>query len=104
MDEGFAGRMVRSGNNDGCSPVTGFANLGEDRHLAQERYFLPARLFLSATMTKNFDPLAIGRREITHVLHDAKDGNVYLVEHGDAFAHDAQRRFLRGGDDHTAIE
>ena len=31
-------------------------------------------------------------------------GHVDLLEHGDAFAHHAQRGFLRRGDDHAAVQ
>ena len=55
-------------------------------------------------MAKNLHALAGRRDVVTHVLHDAEDGHVHLLEHRNAFPHDAQRRLLRRGDDDAAIE
>ena len=62
------------------------------------------RFGLTATVPKNLDPFPIRGGEITHVLHNAKNGHVDFLEHRDALAHDAERRFLGRGDNHSSVQ
>src|SRR5208283_6182185 len=81
-----------------------FADFSENWHFTQERNVLPRGLGLTAAVTENFHALAVGRGEITHVFDKAENRHVDLLEHRDAFAHDAERRFLRRGHDKTAVQ
>jgi len=53
---------------------------------------------------EDFVALAVGGHEVAHVLDDAEDGDVDFLEHGDAFADDAEGGFLGCGDDDAAVE
>ena len=65
----------------------------------------PKRRFrFAAPVAEQLDPISGGRRVVAHVLDQAENGHVHFVEHADAFADDTQRRFLRSGDNDTAIQ
>src|ERR1051325_5458307 len=103
-NKGAARRAFGRGDGHGNPLVAAFADFGEDRDFAEERDVLAAGFFVAAAVAEDFDALAARRGEVAHVLNDAEDGHVHFLEHADAFAHDAERSFLRGGDDHAAVE
>ena len=96
--------MIWRGNHNRHSTVAAFADFGEDRDFAEERNVLPRSFLLAAAVAENFHALAVRRGEVAHVFHDAEDRHVHFAEHRDAFAHDAERRFLRRADDDAAIK
>ena len=65
---------------------------------------MPLRFRRAAAVAEDFDAVAVGCGEVAHIFHDAEDGHIHALEHRDAFAHHAERGFLRGGDNHAAIE
>src|SRR5206468_1741808 len=81
-----------------------FADFGEDRDFAQETDVLTLGFGATTAVAEDFNALAAGGGEVAHVFDDAKDGNVHLLEHGDAFANDAKRGFLGRGDDDATVE
>ena len=46
----------------------------------------------------------MGADVVAHILDDAENFHVDLLEHGDAASGDFEGHVLRGGDDHAAIE
>src|SRR6266566_5371297 len=99
LDESFSCWLVRCRHHNRHTAVTPLAYFREDRHFTEERLFLTFGLRPPAPVAEDFDALAVGGREVAHVFHDAENRHVDLLEHRDAFAHDAQRRLLRCGHD-----
>ena len=60
-NEGLPRRLFGGRHHHRHPPVAGLADLGENRHFAQESNILPLRLGPSAAMAEDFDPFA-GRR------------------------------------------
>src|SRR6266403_2478826 len=103
-DEGLCGRTIRSGDYNGHATVTRFADFSEKRHFAEERELLALGLGFAPAVAEDFDALARGSGKVAHVFDDAEDGDVDLLEHGNALADHAQRGFLRGRHDHATVQ
>ena len=84
--------------------IAAFADFGEQWNFAEECRALPLRLRRTASVAEDFDAVTIRRGEVAHIFHDAEDGHIHALKHRNAFAHHAERGFLRGGDNHAAIK
>ena len=65
----------------------------------QRRADLPGQGLSAARPEQFFFVTTIGADVVTHVLYDAQNGHLNLLEHGDALDHIRQRDRLWGGDD-----
>src|SRR5687768_11333182 len=90
FDKRLRRSLVRCPDHHRPPLVPAFANLREQGHLTQEGKFLSLRFGPPPSMSKNLKTFTGRCHEITHVLHDAEDGNIDLLKHGDPFAHHAE--------------
>src|SRR5881394_1786782 len=85
---------------NGHPAIARFARGDVDGDLAKQRNAEALRFAFAAAASENIVTLPVRwRDEVTHVLNEAKDRHVDLVEHGGGFARIYQRNFLRGSYD-----
>src|SRR5882762_3839850 len=96
--KGLGGSFFGGGNHLWNTLIPPQANLGKDGYLTQESQLLALGFSLAAAMAEYLHTLAAWGYEVTHVLDDAQNRDVDLFKHGNAFADDAERGFLRRGD------
>src|SRR5260370_31409716 len=104
FQKGLPWRLVRRRYHHWYASVARLANLDKKGHFTQKRDILALRLCPPTAVSKDFCPFARWGGVKTHIFHDAEDGHVDFLKHGDAFAHDTQRRLLRGSYDHAAVQ
>src|SRR5205814_465878 len=104
FQEGLPWRLVWRRYHHRHASVARLANLNKNGHFTEKRDVLALRLSLPPAVSKDFSPFTRRGGVITHVFHDSEDGHVDLLKHGDAFAHDTQRRLLRRSYDHAAVQ
>ncbi len=63
-----------------------FANRQVERNLAQKRVIQFFRGFARSAVAKDFFTMAaLAAYVVAHVFHDAENGHIQLLEHGDGF-------------------
>ena len=93
------------GDHDRPAGIRGRPDRHVERNLTQEIHAQPERGLARAAVVEEFGAVAaFGADIVAHVLHDAEDRHVHLLEHVDAARHVEQRDVLRGRDDHRAGE
>ena len=85
-------------------PVTGFANFGEEGDFAEKGGVLTRGFGLAAAMAENFDAIPVGGGEVAHVFHQAQNGYIHFLKHGNTLADDTEGSFLRRTDDDATVK
>ena len=65
-------------------------NFSKDRDFAKEWNLLAFGLEMASAVAENLDALAAWGSKIAHIFNDAENWDIYLLEHGDAFANYAE--------------
>lgn len=104
VEEGASGGGVGGAGDDGDSGIAAGADFGEEGDFSEQTGAETLGFAGAASVTEDFDAGAVGGGEEAHVFHQAEDGDIEFLEHGDAFTDDAEGGFLGGGDDDTAVE
>ena len=100
----FCRCAVGRADHDRFARIAPSADLLDERHLTDENGAEGIGGFLSAAFAEEGMLLAGRIEEVAHVLGDAKEGDVDLLEHETAFACDVGGGGLRSGDEHCAVE
>ena len=94
-------RSLRFGAHHGAAGVGRLADRYIERNFAQEGRAHCLRVAPRAAVRENVAALTATRtQEIAHVLDDAENGRLDLLEHGDGPPRVEQGQILRRGDDH----
>ena len=110
------GRLLARQNRGNCriqiialkvfdfAAVAKLRNFRVNRHFRQQSQPLFLCILLCAALAEKRDLLAAIRAEnITHVFHQAKNGDIHHLRHLHRFSDDHGNQLLRRGDDDNAV-